>query len=105
MRYEEKSKKVHKNLVMSEKSSNFAPAFGKTRVCVLWNTVKKLGLTIEKSGCWKSASYEENAKNFLKNLAMSKKSSTFAPAFAKNEAFGLWKIVNTRCSTRTGNDI
>ncbi len=35
MRYEEKSKKVHKNLVMSEKSSNFAPAFGKTRVCVL----------------------------------------------------------------------
>ena len=105
MSYEENAKKGCKNLVMCEKSSNFALAFGRTGVCVLWNTDQLAFMTALKNGHWESASYEENAKNFLKNLVMSKKSSNFAPDFVKNEARGLWKIVNTRCSTRTGNGI
>ena len=47
---------------------------------------KKSGEIPSKKWYWKSASYEENAKNLPRNLVISRKSSNFAPAFEKKRS-------------------
>ena len=62
------------------------------------NTLKKMGTDNQ----WVTKKMQ---KIFQEIWSCREKAVILHPLSRKNEAIGLWKIVNTRCSTRTGNDI